>query len=75
LIELDPTDNSKDSVVLLYRGRKKLQDEESTSFGSGVAISRDVEWFALPCRREEPAFTQTDKVLHDRRSIRVLSWG
>jgi len=73
LIELNPADNSKDSIVLLYRGRKEFQDEESTSFGSCIAISRDIEWFALPCRGEEPAFTQTDKVLYNGRSMRVSS--
>ena len=67
LIELNSADNPKDSIVLLYRGRKEFQDKESTSFGSCIAIGRDIEWFALPCRREEPAFTQTDKVLYDGR--------
>jgi len=71
LIELNPADNSKDSIVLLYRGRKEFQDEESASFGSCVTISRGIEWFALPCRREEPAFTQTDKVLYDGRIMRI----
>ena len=75
LIELDPADNPEDSIVLLYRGRKEFQDEESTSLGSGVAISGDIEWFALPCRGEEPAFTQTDKVLYDKISIRGSLWG
>jgi len=75
LIQLDPTDNSEDSIVLLYRGRKEFQDEEPASFGSGIAIGRNVEWFALPCRGEEPALAQTDKVLCDGRYVRVSSWG